>query len=140
MNPAPTWRLLGLLGLAVALAGVGPVLLERERAVAAQHGRAESVSAVGAPLAVLAFLAIFPISGVPLGWITHLRVAVTADGIGQGLSTLPGDPRSLQRDQPVGADGDPAGRGGAAARRRAAAGLRAAGRWATSAGPGRHCR
>ena len=90
MNPAPTWRLIGLLGLAVALAGVGPVLLERERAVAAQHGRAESVSAVGAPLAVLAFLAIFPISGVPLGWITHLRVAVTADGIGQGLSTLPG--------------------------------------------------
>jgi transglutaminase-like putative cysteine protease len=90
MNPAPTWRLIGLLGLAVALAGVGPVLLERERAVAAQHGRAESVSAVGAPLAVLAFLAIFPISGVPLGWITHLRVAVTADGIGQGLSALPG--------------------------------------------------
>jgi len=90
MNPAPTWRLIGLLGLAVALAAVGPVLLERERVVAAEHGRTESVSAVGAPLAVLAFLAIFPISGVPLGWVTHLRVAVTADGIGQGLSALPG--------------------------------------------------
>jgi len=90
MKPAPTWRLLGLLALAVALAAVGPLLLERERTVAARHGRTESVSAVGAPLAVLAFLAIFPISGVPLGWVTHLRVAVTADGIGQGLSALPG--------------------------------------------------
>jgi protein-glutamine gamma-glutamyltransferase len=90
MNPAPTWRLIGLLGLAVALAGLGPVLLERERTVADRAGRSGSVSAVGAPLAVLAFLAILPISGVPLGWVTHLRVAVTADGIGQGLSALPG--------------------------------------------------
>jgi transglutaminase-like putative cysteine protease len=90
MNPAPTWRLLGLLALAVALAGVGPLLLDRERSVAALRGRTESVSAVGAPLALLAFLAIFPIAGVPLGWVTHLRVAVTADGIGQGLSALPG--------------------------------------------------
>jgi transglutaminase-like putative cysteine protease len=90
MNPAPTWRLIGLLALAVALAGVGPVVLERERTVAALGGRGESVSAVGAPLAVVAFLAILPIAGVPLGWVTHLRVAVTADGIGQGLSALPG--------------------------------------------------
>ena len=35
MNPAPTWRLLGLLAVAVALAGLAPVLFERERTVAA---------------------------------------------------------------------------------------------------------
>ena len=90
MNPAPTWRLLGLLALAVTLAGVLPVLLDREREVAALAGRTESVSAVAAPLAVLAVLAALPISGVPLAWITHLRVEVTANGIGQGLSALPG--------------------------------------------------
>ena len=90
MKPAPTWRLLGLLALAVALAGAGPLLLQRERAVAVRGGRKESASVVGAPLAVVAFLAIFPLVGVPLGWTLHLRVAVTADGIGQGLSALPG--------------------------------------------------
>jgi transglutaminase-like putative cysteine protease len=90
MQPAPTWRLLGLLALAVALAGIAPVLLERERAVALRGGRAEPVSALGAPLAVLAILAAFPLAGVPLAWTVHLRVAVTADGIGQGLSALPG--------------------------------------------------
>jgi protein-glutamine gamma-glutamyltransferase len=90
MNPAPTWRLLGLVALAVALVGIGPVLLERERAVAAANGRSESLTVVGAPLACLAILAAFPIAGVPLGWIVHLRVAVTADAIGQGLSALPG--------------------------------------------------
>ena len=90
MKPAPTWRLLGLLALAVALAGLGPLLLERERTVAAQEGRSESASVVGPPLAVVAFLAIFPLVGVPLAWTLHLRVAVIADGIGQGLSGLPG--------------------------------------------------
>ena len=89
MNPAPTWRLLGLLAVAVALAGIGPVLLERERAVAAVAGRSESVTVLGGPLAVLAILAAFPIAGIPLSWVVHLRVAVTADGISQGLSALP---------------------------------------------------
>ena len=60
--------------------GVGPLLLERERAVAARAGRPESASALGAPLALVAFLAIFPLVGVPLSWTLHLRVAVTADG------------------------------------------------------------
>jgi protein-glutamine gamma-glutamyltransferase len=90
MDPAPTWRLLGLLALAVALAGLAPVLLERERTVAAAHGRAETLTVVGGPLALIAILAAFPISGVPLEWMTHLRVSVTANGIGQGLSVLPG--------------------------------------------------
>ncbi len=90
MTPAPTWRLLGLLALAVGLAGIGPALLERERAVAAAAGRGEPVTVLGAPLALLVILAAFPIAGVPLAWVVHLRVAVTADGIGQGLSALPG--------------------------------------------------
>jgi hypothetical protein len=89
-KPAPTLRLVGLLALAVILAGIGPVLLERERAVAATGGRSEPISVVGAPLALLAVLIAFAISGIPVAWIIHLRVAVTADGISQGLSALPG--------------------------------------------------
>ena len=65
------------------------MLLERERTVAAMRG-SEPLSAVGAPLAFIAILAAFPISGVPLDWMIHLRVAVTANGIGEGLSALPG--------------------------------------------------
>ncbi len=90
MDPAPTWRLLGLLAVAVALAGLAPVLTERERRVAAAQGRAETLTVVGGPLALIAILAAFPIAGVPLEWVTHLRVSVTANGIGQGLSVLPG--------------------------------------------------
>ena len=90
MQPAPTWRLLGLLGVALALAGIAPVLLERERAVAAMRGGTESPSVVGGWLALIVVLVVFPISGVPLSWTVHLRVAVTANGIGEGLSTLPG--------------------------------------------------
>ncbi len=90
MKPAPTWRLLGLLAVAVALAGIGPALLERERSVAAMGGRGEPVSVLGAPLALLAVLVVFPLAGIPLAWVVHLRVAVTADAVGQGLSALPG--------------------------------------------------
>lgn len=90
MHPAPTGRLIGLLALALVLAGLGPVLLERERAVAASAGRDQAASLVSGPLAVLAVLLALPIAGVPLAWVIHLRVAVTADGIGQGLSALPG--------------------------------------------------
>jgi transglutaminase superfamily protein len=90
LEPAPTWRLLGLVAVAVALAGLAPVLLERERSVAAARGAGEPLTVVGAWLAFVAVLAVFPISGVPLDWTIHLRVAVTANGIGDGLSTLPG--------------------------------------------------
>ena len=90
MNPAPTGRLLGLLAVALLLAGLGPVLVERERAGAALRGATEPLTALGAPIALIAILAVFPISGVPLSWTIHLRVADTANGIGQGLSALPG--------------------------------------------------
>ena len=72
---------------------MAPVLLEREREVASRAGRTggrDLISQVGAPLAVVAILAAFALAGVPLAWIVHLRVAVTANGIGQGLSALPG--------------------------------------------------
>jgi protein-glutamine gamma-glutamyltransferase len=90
MHPASTRRLLGLLALSLALAGIAPALIERERAVAAMRGRSEPLTAIGGPLALIAILAAFPISGVPLDWTIHLRVGVTANGIGQGLSALPG--------------------------------------------------
>jgi protein-glutamine gamma-glutamyltransferase len=90
MNPAPTGRLIGLVAVAVALAGLGPVMIERERAGAARRGATDPLTAIGAPLALIAVLAVFPIAGVPLEWTTHLRVSLTADGIGQGLSALPG--------------------------------------------------
>lgn len=90
MSPAPTGRLLGLLAVALLLAGFGPVVVDRERAGAAVRGAAEPLTALGAPLALIAILAAFPISGVPLSWTVHLRVADTANGIGQGLSALPG--------------------------------------------------
>jgi transglutaminase-like putative cysteine protease len=94
MNPAPLARLLGLLALAVALAGLGPIALEREREVAIRAGRRaggrDSSSSVGAPLAVVAALLALPLAGIPLAWVVHLRVAVTANGIGEGLSALPG--------------------------------------------------
>jgi protein-glutamine gamma-glutamyltransferase len=90
MSPGPTGRLLALLGLALVLAAAGPVLRRYDRAIELPGGRVGLVALVGVPLAVLAVLAAFPISGVPWHWVHHLRIAVTADGIGQGLSALPG--------------------------------------------------
>ena len=77
LSPAPTWRLLGLLGLCLALAAAGalrPVL-----------GRG-----VVAIAAILSVLAMFALSGVPLAWVVHLRIAVTASWIEGGVSALPG--------------------------------------------------
>ena len=31
----------------------------------------------------------FPIAGIPFTWIRHVRIAVTANAIGQGLTALP---------------------------------------------------
>ncbi len=38
---------------------------------------------------MVAFLAMFPICGVPLSWMRHVRIELIANGIGQGLSSLP---------------------------------------------------
>jgi hypothetical protein len=76
ITPAPTGRLLGLLVLALVLVLAGPRL-------AARHW------ALGLGAGVLALLLMFPICGVPMSWIRHARIALIADGIGQGLSSLP---------------------------------------------------
>lgn len=76
LSPAPTWRLLALLVLAVLIAGAGGVLVRFSRAAAVLG-------------AVLAVLLILPIAGVRFGWIWHVRIAVTADAIGNGLIALP---------------------------------------------------
>jgi protein-glutamine gamma-glutamyltransferase len=77
LTPAPGWRLLGLFLIASLFVAAGPWL-----------------RTLGGPLclfaAVLAALGAFAISGVALAWVVHLRVAVTADQIGNGLSALPG--------------------------------------------------
>jgi Transglutaminase-like superfamily/TgpA N-terminal domain len=77
ITPAPGWRLFGLLALSVTVAGVGPWL------------RGLSGPAALA-LAVAVVIVVFPVTGIPLSWVRHVRIAVIADGIGQGLSALPG--------------------------------------------------
>jgi transglutaminase-like putative cysteine protease len=90
MTPAPTVRLLALLGLSLVLAGLGPVLRRHDRVGQLMGFRIGLVALIGVPIAVIAVLAAFPISGVPWHWVHHFRIAVTANGIGQGLSALPG--------------------------------------------------
>src|SRR5207248_9809328 len=72
-----TWRLVGLLLLAVALAGAMP-LLRRVNVGVAIAG------------AILLCLLAFPIAGLPWHWFRHLRVTVSADLIGTGLQDLAG--------------------------------------------------
>ncbi|HEX4009998.1 MAG TPA: transglutaminase domain-containing protein [Solirubrobacteraceae bacterium] len=76
VRPAPTWRLVGLLALAVAMAGLVPWLARRSRPVA------------GAVTFLLVLFA-FPVAGLRWHWFTHLRIAVSADRIGNGLQALP---------------------------------------------------
>ena len=74
LSPAAEGRLLALLALTVLLAGIG--LLSRSRRLLVV-------------LAILAALAAFAIAGVPLSWVVHLRIAVTARAIGNGIGGLP---------------------------------------------------
>ena len=76
MTPAPVWRLLGLLVLSMAIVGAGTALRGRSRLAIAL-------------LAVLSLLVAFALAGVPLSWVRHFRIAVTANGISEGLSGLP---------------------------------------------------
>jgi protein-glutamine gamma-glutamyltransferase len=69
-------RLVAILALAVLLAAARPVIVRWSRAGAALF-------------TVLVLLAVFPIAGLPLHWMLHLRIAVIADAIGGGISTLP---------------------------------------------------
>ncbi len=76
LSPGPGWRLVGLLGVAVGLAGVGS-RLERYR------------TAWLAVLGLAGALVGLAIAGIPVRWITHLRIEVTANAVGLGVSALP---------------------------------------------------
>jgi transglutaminase-like putative cysteine protease len=76
MRGPPTWRLLGLWGLCVALAG-GVPLVRRLHRVA------------GAVFAAVIVLAAFPVCGVPWRWFVHLRVSAAAEQIHAGMTRLP---------------------------------------------------
>jgi protein-glutamine gamma-glutamyltransferase len=76
LKPEPGGRILGLAGLSIALAAAGPLLGRRHRAFPTI-------------LAIMAVLCTFALCGVPLQWVRHLRIAVTANGISEGLGGLP---------------------------------------------------
>src|SRR5450755_258692 len=76
MEPAPTWRLLGVFGLAVTLAAAVPV-------VRRVHG------VLAGALAAALLLAAFPVSGLPWHLFVHHKIAHSADLIGTGLQALP---------------------------------------------------
>lgn len=70
-------RLAEMLIFATALAVAGPALAQRHRALAV-------------PLALVVTAGTLAAAGLPLSWIVGLRVSVSANAIGQGLSALPG--------------------------------------------------
>ncbi|MGH2858865.1 MAG: transglutaminase-like domain-containing protein, partial [Solirubrobacteraceae bacterium] len=76
ISPTPTWRLFGVLAIAVGIVGlVGPLArLSRPLGVVAAFW-----------LIALAF----PVCGLPWDWFHHARIAVGADWIGGGLQGLP---------------------------------------------------
>jgi len=76
LKPVPVGRLLGLWALAVAIVALGELPALRRRPV-------------GILIGVVGAVAILPISGIALTWITHVRIAVTSQAIGDGLSGLP---------------------------------------------------
>jgi hypothetical protein len=77
--PGASGRMLAVLVLAVATGG-----LLGARARRGGAGRLLAAVAVVVPV-----LAVFPLCGVPLSLVVHLRVAVIANGIGVGLTALP---------------------------------------------------
>jgi protein-glutamine gamma-glutamyltransferase len=76
LHPQPTWRSLGMVAVATGILAIGMFLGSRARWLVVVAG-------------IVALLAIFAFSGVPLSWVRHLRIWATADGISQGLSGLP---------------------------------------------------
>ena len=75
ISPAPGTRLLGLLALAVAVAGLVPLL---------QRYGTGAMFAAAVALCLLAL----PVAGLPWQWFVHERIALSAREIGTGLSGL----------------------------------------------------
>jgi protein-glutamine gamma-glutamyltransferase len=83
MLPASMFlRCIGLLVLALAVVALAS-FVEQEHAP-----RPSLALAAGFAIAVIA-LAMIPMSGFPLNWFVHVRVAVTARAIGHGIAALP---------------------------------------------------
>jgi transglutaminase-like putative cysteine protease len=76
MRNPPVWRLIGLLVLTMALAGLVPVARRRSRVGAGVLGLGLVLSAL-------------PMAGLRWHWVVHLKIAVSADRIGNGLQALP---------------------------------------------------
>ncbi len=77
MAPTPTWRLVGLCGLAVVLAGAVPQVR--------RHGKVPALV-----LTVVLCLLAFPVAGLQWHSFIHVRLAVSARHISDGLGGLPG--------------------------------------------------
>jgi transglutaminase-like putative cysteine protease len=77
VSPVPTWRLIGLFGLAVILVAAVPALRP--------WGRTAPVV-----LAVVLCLFALPMAGLPWHLFAHVRIAVSARHIEHGLAGLPG--------------------------------------------------
>jgi transglutaminase-like putative cysteine protease len=102
MSPAPGLRLVGLAALAVAIFAVGTGSIRLPPALRELYARARREAAVRwatsgwrrrllcAVVVVLALAAVLALAGIPVAWLVHLRIAVIAQGIGAGLSALPG--------------------------------------------------
>jgi transglutaminase-like putative cysteine protease len=76
MRNPPTWRLLGLFALGIAVAGGVPLLRRYNRVLAAA-------------VLIGLLLAAFPMAGLRWHWVVHARIAVSAGRIEDGLQALP---------------------------------------------------
>jgi transglutaminase-like putative cysteine protease len=79
LTPEPIWRLLGLVALSVAIAALGSAI----------HGRPPELRIPGIVAIVVGAVAVVPVSGFPLRWAVHLRLAVTYRAIRHGMHALP---------------------------------------------------
>ncbi len=75
----PAWRLLGLVAVAVAVAALGELA----------HSRRRGLQAAAIVAIALGALAVIPLSGFPLHYVTELKLARTAHAISDGLANLP---------------------------------------------------
>ena len=76
MRHPPTWRLLGLFALGIAVAGGVPLLRRYSRVLAAA-------------VLIGLLLAAFPMAGLRWHWVVHLRIAVSAGRIGTARRRCP---------------------------------------------------
>jgi transglutaminase-like putative cysteine protease len=76
LSTGATGRMVALVGLALVLAGCRPGVAKHSRLAAAVF-------------TALVLVAVFPLAGLPLRWVLHARIAVSARAIGEGLSALP---------------------------------------------------